>query len=921
MNSFFYEGKKYYVAYSGEETTNFKTISRRDSIKIEDILTEEEGIRVHIDCETNKLTFEEHSFDFDCQDCKKFEGIYFKNDKASQYVDFAVNNAIRVDKKLAENEELVTQLVSKVKNYEFPEVALGQRLTDRIKAYEKFNGKRFLIVFAESNHLSLNESSWGTLSQKVFAEAGLTDDDILITVPYVHCEGIGRDLGEIFVMPGYSAGKNIKNNSSFIGSSYKNTIRTAEWMVEVSDPEAGVLSGYFNGVFKSLYKRLLVHKGILNADFTITYLLYEGYSYGKLQNAYVDLYMDSSFKTVTADWLATQENRRLNNLNTNFVGPVKAQVDYLVLNGFLTRTINTLSTPSQLVKFEESDQFKDDRFEFKDEFLVGDFDALNQYFTELSGRNIVKPYILNRAYKGYVERLAKVNNVHFNEFPFDLKEETWNREQVLKEKVDDSFYLALDIASIALSYYGQDHWADGLGLIYSILRGNWVEAGDYTVAVFIPVADGQKIKLSRKAILKVDFDSKIVREVTADQASKIRHHISETIPDGKAKAVISRIDQNQIDTPQLQKLKSLEANPEAQLKYIDDILASAGESLLAKFEKSPYNISRSQIEQLKRNGYPSEQELSSVFTKFDHYLKASEGKSGALALISETPPAKVEDFLKQLNALDQAEAGLSLKFLGDCAENVDFVKYLGNRPELVDSWRLLDDAGYAALKKNPVSLEKLSALLKNPKLAAAGLDENRVSRLIKGNRNAGGSAAALDDLTKGFDDLVSTGTIFEDIDKLFTDLEKGGNFAEGAGWIQRHLTSNVDDFAGKTLIFESVEKVGESVRRVDVKMPDGNITKYFEFKSVGEIPPSNFATQFVKDMQISDVSDLGQLKWIFDGRKVPSLQNNIDDFIDALDEVDIPQSVIDKLVPGASKTKDALLETIESRFTEIFQVK
>lgn len=231
------------------------------------------------------------------------------------------------------------------------------------------------------------------------------------------------------------------------------------------------------------------------------------------------------------------------------------------------------------------------------------------------------------------------------------------------------------------------------------------------------------------------------------------------------------------------------------------------------------------------------------------------------------------------------------------------------------------DAGYAALKKNPASLERLSSLLKNPKLADAGLDESMVSRLIKGNKNAGGSAVALDDLTKGLDDLVSSGTKFEDIGKLVTDLEKGGNFAERAGWIQRHITNNVNDFTGKALIFESVEKAGETVRRVDVKMPDGNITKHFEFKSVGEIPPSNFATQFVKDMQISDVSDLGQLKWIFDGKKVSSLENNIDDFIDALDEVDIPPSVIDKLTSGVSKTKDDLLETIESRFDEIYQVK
>ena len=134
-------------------------------------------------------------------------------------------------------------------------------------------------------------------------------------------------------------------------------------------------------------------------------------------------------------------------------------------------------------------------------------------------------------------------------------------------------------------------------------------------------------------------------------------------------------------------------------------------------------------------------------------------------------------------------------------------------------------------------------------------------------------------------------------------------------------TENISAPAGKTLIFESVERVGETVRRIDVKIPDGGKTKYLEFKSVSEIPPANFATQFVKDMQLSDVSNLDQIRWIFDGKKVSSLENNIDDFIDALDEVDIPQSTIDKLVPDSNKTKDALLEIIEGNFNNIFQLK
>ena len=41
-----------------------------------------------------------------------------------------------------------------------------------------------------------------------------------------------------------------------------------------------------------------------------------------------------------------------------------------------------------------------------------------------------------------------------------------------------------------------------------------------------------------------------------------------------------------------------------------------------------------------------------------------------------------------------------------------------------------------------------------------------------------------------------------------------------------------------------------------------------EFKSVKDVPPANFLEQFGKDLKNTDVSDLSQIKWIFDGKKV-----------------------------------------------------
>jgi hypothetical protein len=37
-----------------------------------------------------------------------------------------------------------------------------------------------------------------------------------------------------------------------------------------------------------------------------------------------------------------------------------------------------------------------------------------------------------------------------------------------------------------------------------------------------------------------------------------------------------------------------------------------------------------------------------------------------------------------------------------------------------------------------------------------------------------------------------------------------------------------------------------------------------------EVPPPNFNEQFAKDLLIDEVTNLNQLKWIFDGNKIPA---------------------------------------------------
>ncbi len=234
-----------------------------------------------------------------------------------------------------------------------------------------------------------------------------------------------------------------------------------------------------------------------------------------------------------------------------------------------------------------------------------------------------------------------------------------------------------------------------------------------------------------------------------------------------------------------------------------------------------------------------------------------------------------------------------------------------NRVNRLKAWDILNYAGYASLRKNPISLQKLSDLISNPNLTNSDLTKTLVKRALKGNREAGAGAAALDDLTDGLNSLVNSGTNFTNYTRLISDLEKGGTFAEGAGWIQKYVIGNISEFAGKNLEFE----VGVISGRVDLKV--GNIL--YEFKSVGSLPPGSFTSQVARDLQ--NVTSFDQMKWYFDGNKLPNgiMQADKDAMLTALDNMNINQATIDKFVPGG--TVQDVVDGIENVFSQIFQVK
>lgn len=139
---------------------------------------------------------------------------------------------------------------------------------------------------------------------------------------------------------------------------------------------------------------------------------------------------------------------------------------------------------------------------------------------------------------------------------------------------------------------------------------------------------------------------------------------------------------------------------------------------------------------------------------------------------------------------------------------------------------------------------------------------------------------------------------------VLTGFKQGGNFAEGAMFVSDAVKRFPNDFPSNSVFEFTTKTTADNIRRVDVKVPNGfngNKDIFFEFKSVQEVPPSGFSTQFVKDMSLPEVTDLNQLKWWFDGNKVTSLPKQ--DFIDALEIVTISQDIIDKLVKTQFKRR------------------
>ena len=230
-------------------------------------------------------------------------------------------------------------------------------------------------------------------------------------------------------------------------------------------------------------------------------------------------------------------------------------------------------------------------------------------------------------------------------------------------------------------------------------------------------------------------------------------------------------------------------------------------------------------------------------------------------------------------------------------EEVDKV-YIGYA-ELVDSWRILDDAGRTGLKTNVNALEALQNLRSHPKMASFKQAGNITDADLASIQ--GFSGASFEEVTNQITRLLdnhSSSTLngFESV--ISTMKRTGGtqadNAKKGMYWVIRDVADDVDNLAGKNLTLEfGVPNARGNTSRIDVFCSNCDVPNLkIEYKSgPGSISSSTIKEQFI-ERDLFNASSLDEIQWRMDGTDftadklktwLKENKNSITDIIDGND--------------------------------------
>jgi hypothetical protein len=86
---------------------------------------------------------------------------------------------------------------------------------------------------------------------------------------------------------------------------------------------------------------------------------------------------------------------------------------------------------------------------------------------------------------------------------------------------------------------------------------------------------------------------------------------------------------------------------------------------------------------------------------------------------------------------------------------------------------------------------------------------------------------------------------------------------------------------------------------------------------LGKVPPGKFSQQFIRDLQNSDVTNLSQIKWYFEGSKSPAdFAKNMEE---AINKLELTDDLARKFL--GIPDKEVLRTELIDNLNEIFKLK
>lgn len=246
--------------------------------------------------------------------------------------------------------------------------------------------------------------------------------------------------------------------------------------------------------------------------------------------------------------------------------------------------------------------------------------------------------------------------------------------------------------------------------------------------------------------------------------------------------------------------------------------------------------------------------LQKYFTKLSKEGDAGLAKGKKLDdLLNKVDLAKLDALVAKVDSrrLDD--------FLADLADNYTLRSKLLNEPELVDSWRILDDAGRTALKVDPDVLTKLNKVLQNTKLddflpistATRNITNKTelVEQIVKLQDEAasivGKRMSGMGDLMDELDHFIVNFANKPGASEFIKELSESGGKMAGGSFVLKTLKNNADEL-GTVVKFEStiasqVDDIGDVV--VDVITDKGVLKNVFnEFKNWRSVLTNRFSS-------------------------------------------------------------------------------